>query len=687
MDERLLFGTPTEPKHMEHQSFAGHYDAASVSGVRGPAPSTKSTEWTQDTTISTVQMLNLDNASDYGRTVFSITSSAADDGGSTIPIPSPSDPEAAARGEPFICNICCQPITVKNIHDDWKYHVYSDLRPYICTSDDCAQATQLYDSYTGRSEHERQFHRREWACNFCSRDFGSQESFREHINSTHAGILSEDQLHSVVRGSDWSINTPQQCPLCTKPPIASPSRFQKHLARHLQQLCLFVLSRSDGPDAGHASSESSSDSDGTPRLQKLREGLKAAQEASNGQKIFADSIRSTAEFISEHAAKLFLSLVSVKKEESIAALLAEGIDDTNLPFILKDDPSAGPYRVLLSQQGIFIVALKDWDKLSITSLMEKQYSMLCPVFRRGEHYDVSSSHILLLKEKVPGFDTQPHSEAFAELRRVYIHPDHHEIGAHTNSEDLVVTVRYFDHRYEYGSQSKRAVCSQLRTSSHPHLVEFLFSYRASIESYFVFPWADGTLADFWKTHPFPSFNHDTLAWAMEQMVGIVGGLTVLHSFKDPRSRFFRFGKDGNIGARNILWFKHSNHFGTLKIGGELMLMNFTQAIHYDEIPIPVDDRNPTYCPPDLRRRFQISDKWDIWGLGCLYLEFVTYLIFGFRGIAEFRDQRLGRVTDVGFPHSRGSHSPFFSPNYETINNPVGRLGQQTETQPTLPSYH
>jgi serine/threonine protein kinase len=99
-------------------------------------------------------------------------------------------------------------------------------------------------------------------------------------------------------------------------------------------------------------------------------------------------------------------------------------------------------------------------------------------------------------------------------------------------------------------------------------------------------------------------------------------------------------------------------------------MNFTQAIHYDEIPVPVDDRNPTYCPPDLWRGFQISDKWDIWSLGCLYLGFVTYLIFGYWGIAEFRDQRLGRVTDVGFPHSRRGHSPFYSPNYETINNLV-----------------
>jgi hypothetical protein len=155
---------------------------------------------------------------------------------------------------------------------------------------------------------------------------------------------------------------------------------------------------------------------------------------------------------------------------------------------------------------------------------------------------------------------------------------------------------------------------------------------------------------------------------MEQLIGIVGGLTVLHSFKNPERRYFRLGEDGNLRARNILWFKHLGQLGTLKIGGELMLMNFTQALHYDEVPMPIE-ASTTYCPPDAERGFPTSDKWDIWGLGCLYLEFITYLIFGSRGITEFANQRLGD-TEPDLLELLGVHSPFYSPNYETINASV-----------------
>jgi hypothetical protein len=51
----------------------------------------------------------------------------------------------------------------------------------------------------------------------------------------------------------------QQCPLCTKSPISNSSRFQQHLARHLQQLALFVLPRIENDDEESASRGEESD--------------------------------------------------------------------------------------------------------------------------------------------------------------------------------------------------------------------------------------------------------------------------------------------------------------------------------------------------------------------------------------------------------------------------------------------
>lgn len=122
-----------------------------------------------------------------------------------------------------------------------RHHVYSDLRPYICTFGSCLKPNQLYDSYTEWSEHERSFHRREWTCNLCSYTCQSSSLLDSHLRDNHAGIIPDDHLQVTVRVSERPIASAQQCPLCSKPPISDPSRFQQHLARHLQQLALFVL--------------------------------------------------------------------------------------------------------------------------------------------------------------------------------------------------------------------------------------------------------------------------------------------------------------------------------------------------------------------------------------------------------------------------------------------------------------
>lgn len=106
-------------------------------------PPTISTQWTQDTTVSTVYQDN-DVASDSERTKFSETTSTAGDQDQKS-IPPPPGGTSVIRRSPFICPYCHQTVQVEN-DDDWIYHVYSDLRPYICTFGGCVKENQLYDS-------------------------------------------------------------------------------------------------------------------------------------------------------------------------------------------------------------------------------------------------------------------------------------------------------------------------------------------------------------------------------------------------------------------------------------------------------------------------------------------------------------------------------------------------------------
>jgi transcription initiation factor TFIIIB Brf1 subunit/transcription initiation factor TFIIB len=170
-------------------------------------------------------------------------------------IPSPPVGSSITRRAPFICPYCHQTVQVDK-DEDWIYHVYSDLRPYICTSGGCVKEDQLYDSFTEWSAHERQFHRREWFCGLCQFQAHDESLLVSHLVDNHPEIPGEQRQEqaNLTRSS----TLPQQCPLCTKPPISSLSRFQQHLARHLQQLALFVLPRGEFDDAASAAREEES---------------------------------------------------------------------------------------------------------------------------------------------------------------------------------------------------------------------------------------------------------------------------------------------------------------------------------------------------------------------------------------------------------------------------------------------
>ncbi|KAJ5050154.1 hypothetical protein NUH16_008692 [Penicillium rubens] len=215
-----------------------------------------STKLTQD---DMVYRRDKDGDSDSGETKFSATTSIA--GGQahvSMPPPPPADVVNPTQNQPFICPYCRQTIQLEDMDKDWKYHVYSDLRPYICTFGDCVKSNQLYDSYMEWSEHERQFHRREWICNICSYAFKSEALFRDHLGDTHTGVLPEDQREAVVKLSERSTSSAQQCPLCTTPPISNPSHFQQHLAQHLRELSLFVLPHPDPEENEDAAREGES---------------------------------------------------------------------------------------------------------------------------------------------------------------------------------------------------------------------------------------------------------------------------------------------------------------------------------------------------------------------------------------------------------------------------------------------
>jgi hypothetical protein len=119
----------------------------------------------------------------------------------------------------------------------YNKHVFEDLQPYVCTNLNCVTAHELYAT---RLHHTKMAHPR-----------------------TPTAYNADEESGSKIN-----------CPLC-KESLESEKRYARHVARHLQELALFVLPRSEeeqevsdqgygtraGSSVGSASRPGSVDSD------------------------------------------------------------------------------------------------------------------------------------------------------------------------------------------------------------------------------------------------------------------------------------------------------------------------------------------------------------------------------------------------------------------------------------------
>ena len=159
-----------------------------------------------------------DRASDSGVSQTSYAPTLR--GGGDISIPPP--PRESHNGDPFECPICFHIISI-NASRSWHKHVFRDLEPYVCTNPDCMTQQRL---------------------------FGARHDWLQHTNHFHSGNFSAP---NDTRADFYP------CPLC-----GSVSRTQqllmKHLARHLEELALFVLPISQNEELDNSSDSIGSES-------------------------------------------------------------------------------------------------------------------------------------------------------------------------------------------------------------------------------------------------------------------------------------------------------------------------------------------------------------------------------------------------------------------------------------------
>lgn len=219
----------------------------------------------------------------------------------------------------------------------------------------------------------------------------------------------------------------------------------------------------------------------------------------------------------------------------------------------------------------------------------------------------------------------------------------------------------------------------LKIKSHQHLVKLLTTYEHHNHYHLMFRWAEGgNLADLWKEHiREPVLDHDRMCWFAQQCYGLAEGLDGIHDTKlsqeevediqgspvptpsaktAPMTQYLTVeeggvnakvfpngdcGRHGDIKPENVLWFSQDpNRFGH----GELKISDFGLTTFHSMLTTKVSPRGvavtQTYMAPEYDLNEDLSRSFDIWSLGCTYLEFVTWMLLGANGLENFSTSRF-----------------------------------------------
>lgn len=209
--------------------------------------------------------------------------------------------------------------------------------------------------------------------------------------------------------------------------------------------------------------------------------------------------------------------------------------------------------------------------------------------------------------------------------------------------------------------------------THPHLVSLLFTYKQNDSYHLGFPWAKSDLYTFWRTSRSWERNDGTLPWLARQCEGIAEGLSYIHhhltysgtsllhqdSIDDLREESTRqglptrhnfkpplrlFGRHGDIKPENILWFRENRKDpGLLKLA-DFGVANFStkdeSKPEFNSSRHRLIASTPTYRSPENDfKDSPMGSSYDIWSLGCVYLEFIAWWFGHWKLVHGFAEER------------------------------------------------
>ncbi|EFX04244.1 protein kinase domain containing protein [Grosmannia clavigera kw1407] len=375
---------------------------------------------------------------------------------------------------------------------------------------------------------------------------------------------------------------------------------------------------------------------------------------SRGQSDFTEKVdEGLPKKVVQQASKVFAVLLLMEKTEYIESLLEADLSDRYLPLSIDQTG-----EILKSCDGSTLFSFGNWSRLKKGDFEdEQQWLFLAPVLD-------TSGQLLKLDPRcpLPFIDSSIKETGGAGIiHHARVH-EAHQRGYVEETFDLQVAVKQFVKRKEFETENKNL--QSIKFLQHKHIIRHLVSINQG-NGFTVFPWADrGNLHQFWDAAYDQEMSTEYALWALQQMQGLAAAVDMLHQTFNCRH--------GDLKPGNILCFTQGVSSGnrsplpTLKIADfGISRIHTAQTMMRDQKTTTMF-LTPAYQGPEVEFE-EINDekphprsrKYDIWSLGCIYLEFMIWFLYGPNMVYTFD---ITRGTTEGSKRSNPS-----SPWYEVTN--------------------
>lgn len=211
---------------------------------------------------------------------------------------------------------------------------------------------------------------------------------------------------------------------------------------------------------------------------------------------------------------------------------------------------------------------------------------------------------------------------------------------------------------------RQEIEANLDAPKHDRIVRLLAAFTYREQLYLVFPLASaGSLESLWKeyipdgipqksTRPRHAdwYSDD---WLVGECLGIAEAVVATQGLADDCPEGLNGLLHADIKAQNILCFQR---FVLDKHSVELKLADFGEAKRLKpnaSLKANTVAHVKTYRPPEHYQGKLITLNYDVWCLGCLFLDFVTWAILGHDGIDSFREIRENELDEECVTESPG----------------------------------